>query len=102
MVHATNILQIAANEIFRCNNEDSATPCADSRVMDHMIPHYSAFLSYHPSTDTNDVVYLGDDTHARIAGHGTSVIKLNGQLVLLRNAMHVPTMKQPPCSFTRH
>ena len=52
--------------------------------------------------DPNDVVYLGDDTRSCIAGSDTTVITLNGQIVLLRNAMHMPTMKQPLYSLTRH
>ena len=102
MHHASNVFQIAAEEIFRRSLAEVDTACADSGATDHMIPDYSAFISYRPSLDSDDNVILGDDTTARIAGRGTAVISLNGKRILLRNALHVPTMKNPLYSLTHH
>ena len=66
---------------------------ADIGATDHMPPEQSAFISYHPVTNIN--VHMGSKTLAPVLGKGTTVISLNGKLVLVHNILHVSTRFTP-------
>ena len=73
---------------------------ADTGATDHMCPEQSAFISYHPVTNAN--VCMGSKTLAPVLHKGTAVISLNGKLVLVCNAIHVPTLCTPLYSLNKH
>eukprot|EP00804_Cyclotella_cryptica_P026709 CCRYP_007942-RA/>CCRYP_007942-RA protein AED:0.35 eAED:0.34 QI:0/0/0/0.66/0.5/0.33/3/0/1904 len=73
---------------------------ADSGATDNMFPDYSAFLNYH--RQTNQFVTLGDNTKLPILGVGSAKVKLNGKVVLLRNCLHVPHLRNPLYSLRQH
>jgi len=64
--------------------------CADSGVTKHMIPDYSAFVSYHKCT--NQVVKLADESVVPILGYDTAKFSLNGKIILVHDALHVPAL----------
>ena len=78
-------------EFFRWSIAEIETACADSGATDHMIPDYSAFISYRPSLDCDDVVVMGDDMTARIEGRGTAIISIIGNLFsFVMPSMYLP------------
>ena len=80
--------------------DDGDEACADSGATHYMFPDYAAFLSYRRCSDrTCD---LGDDTSVPILGVGTAAVRLNGKAILLRNALHVPALRNPLYSLRRH
>ena len=76
--------------------------CVDSGSTEHMFLDYSSFLSYCPSTYPNDYALLGDESCSNIAGHGTAVFTMNGCYILVRNALHVPSLWAPLYSTQSH
>lgn len=66
-----------------------------------MFPDYSAFISYRKCAP-NRVCDLGDDTSVPIVGEGTAVVRLNGKVILVRNALHIPALRQVLYSVRRH
>ena len=60
-----------------------------------MLPDYTSFLSYRPSTDPNNYSLLGDKYPSNVYFHGTAVFMMNGRLVLVRNTIHVPSLWVP-------
>ncbi len=66
---------------------------ADSSTIDHMIPDKSAFISY--KMVTNLQVGMGNNLYLLVLGHGTVIISLNGQRILLQNVLHVPGFVVP-------
>eukprot|EP00804_Cyclotella_cryptica_P030371 CCRYP_011900-RA/>CCRYP_011900-RA protein AED:0.20 eAED:-0.11 QI:0/0/0/1/1/1/3/0/1923 len=78
----------------------STQAIADSGATDNMFPDYSAFLSYH--RQSNRFVTLGDNTKLPILGIGSAKVKLNGKVVLLRNCLHVPHLRNPLYSLRQH
>eukprot|EP00956_Cyclotella_meneghiniana_P012602 scaffold17913_cov36-Cyclotella_meneghiniana.AAC.1 len=81
-------------------SQDEATCCADSGATKHMFPDYRTFLSYHKCT--NKTVLLGDSTELPILGYGTAKFSLNGHVILVRNALHVPGLTDPLYSLRQH
>ena len=63
---------------------------ADMGATDHMIPHQSSFVSYHRVT--NLWVRMANAGYAPVLGRGTAVISLNDKRVLVREALHVPSL----------
>ena len=45
---------------------------------------------------------MGNKTLAPVLGTGTAVISLNGKKVLVRNVLHVPTLRTPLYSLRKH
>eukprot|EP00804_Cyclotella_cryptica_P016077 CCRYP_004202-RA/>CCRYP_004202-RA protein AED:0.18 eAED:-0.12 QI:0/0/0/1/0.5/0.33/3/0/1917 len=78
----------------------STQAIADSGATDNMFPDYSAFLSYH--RQSNRFVTLGDNTKLPILGIGSAKVKLNGKVILLRNCLHVPHLRNPLYSLRQH
>eukprot|EP00956_Cyclotella_meneghiniana_P031975 scaffold85846_cov40-Cyclotella_meneghiniana.AAC.3 len=72
---------------------DEAVCCADSGATRHMFPDYKTFLSYHKCD--NKYVELGDSTRLPILGYGTAKFSLNGHIILVRDALHVPGLTDP-------
>eukprot|EP00956_Cyclotella_meneghiniana_P032302 scaffold88129_cov23-Cyclotella_meneghiniana.AAC.1 len=79
---------------------DEAYCCADSGATRHMFPDYKTFVSYHPCH--NKTVLLGDSTELPILGYGTAKFSLNGHVILVRNALHVPGLTDPLYSLRQH
>eukprot|EP00956_Cyclotella_meneghiniana_P023356 scaffold45380_cov85-Cyclotella_meneghiniana.AAC.5 len=79
---------------------DETYCCADSGATRHMFPDYNAFVSYHPCH--NKTVELGDSTELPILGYGTAKFSINGHVILVRNALHVPGLTDPLYSLRQH
>ena len=75
---------------------------ADTGATDHMCPERSAFISYHPVPRNTLNVRMGNKTLAPVLGKGAAIISLNGKLVLVRNVIHVSTLRTPLYSLHKH
>ncbi|EJK66286.1 hypothetical protein THAOC_12800 [Thalassiosira oceanica] len=73
---------------------------ADSGATDHMFPDRSAFISYQPESSLR--VKMGNNTYIPVRGRGSAVIELNGRLILVRDALHVPDLRLPLYSLRAH
>ncbi|KAL7459292.1 hypothetical protein ACHAWC_010958 [Mediolabrus comicus] len=80
---------------------DDDLACADSGATDFMFPDRKAFLSYHPCSPGR-VCDLAGDQSVPIVGVGSAVIRLNGKVILVRNALHIPALRNPLYSLRRH
>ena len=74
---------------------------ADTGATHTMIPWYDAFVSYHKAV-SGEYVLLAGNQQAPILGRGTAVFYLNGQLVKIRNVLHVPSLRIPLYSLRAH
>jgi hypothetical protein len=74
--------------------------CADSGATEHMLPDYSAFVSYKKCH--NESVTLGDETQLPIMGRGKAVFMINGKTIQVRDALHVPGLRAPLYSLRKH
>eukprot|EP00956_Cyclotella_meneghiniana_P017367 scaffold28205_cov85-Cyclotella_meneghiniana.AAC.4 len=93
--HELNTIRVAIR------SEDEAACCADSGATKHMFPDYNTFVSsYHKCS--NKFVQLGDSTELPIHGYGTAKFSLNGHVILVRNALHVPDLTDPLYSLRQH
>eukprot|EP00804_Cyclotella_cryptica_P002397 CCRYP_004097-RA/>CCRYP_004097-RA protein AED:0.56 eAED:0.30 QI:0/-1/0/1/-1/1/1/0/629 len=81
-------------------HEDEAICCADSGATRHMFPDYNTFISYHKCK--NKTVKLGDSTELPIMGYGSAKFTLNGHVILVRHALHVPGLTNPLYSLRQH
>jgi hypothetical protein len=68
--------------------------------MDHMFPDKSAFISY--KLVTNLQVQMLNNSFLPVLGRGSAVISLNGQQILVWNALHVPGLAVPLYSLCAH
>ncbi len=66
---------------------------ADTRATGHVIPDKSTFKSYCPCSGQH--VCMGNNLFAPILGLGTAIISLNGNKILIRDCLHVPTLQNP-------
>jgi hypothetical protein len=73
---------------------------ADSGATNHMFPDKSAFISY--KLVSNLQVCMGNNSFLPVLGRGTAIISLNGQRVLVRNALHVLGLVVPLYSLRVH
>ena len=73
---------------------------ADSGATDHMFPDKSAFISYKSTSHLK--VRMGNNSHLPVLARGSAIISLNGQRVLVRNALHVPGLAMPLYSLRAH
>ena len=73
---------------------------ADTGATDHMVPDKSAFISY--TRVTNLRVCMGNKSYAPVLGKGTTIISLNGHSVLIRDVLHVPSLRNPLYSLRAH
>jgi hypothetical protein len=87
------------SKVSSCNTSHQEC-CADSGATEHMLNDYDAFVSYHPCR--NEYVTLGDDTKLKIYGRGSARFMLNGRVIQVRNALHVPDLRAPLYSLRRH
>ena len=65
-----------------------------------MLPDKSAFISYRPGTHRH--VRMGNNSFAPILGSGLAVISVNGRLILHRDCLHVPALRNPLYSLRAH
>ena len=79
---------------------NSSLLVADTGATDHMLPHKSAFISYKPTTGRR--VRMGNNSFAPILGTGSAIISINGKLVLIRDCLHVPALRNPLYSLRAH
>ncbi len=73
---------------------------ADSGATDHMFPDKSAFISY--KLVSNLQVWMGNNSFLPVLSCGLAIILLNGQRVLVRSALHVPSLVVPLYSLRGH
>jgi hypothetical protein len=73
---------------------------ADTGATNHMLPEKAAFISY--KLVSNLQVRMGNNSFLPVLGPGTAVISLNGQHVLIRNALQVPGLVMPLYSLQAH
>jgi hypothetical protein len=73
---------------------------ANSGATNHMFPDKSAFISYR--LVTNLQVQMGNNSFLPVLGRGLAIISLNGQRILVRNALHVPGLVVPLYSLHAH
>ncbi len=73
---------------------------ADTGVTNHMLPKKATFISY--KSVSNLQVCMGKNSFHPVLGPGTADISLNGQQVLIRNALHVPGLMMPLYSLQTH
>ncbi len=73
---------------------------ADSGATDHIFPNKSAFISY--KLMVNLQVRMGNNSYLPVLGQGSAVISLNGQCILVRNALHVLGLVVPLYSLCAH
>ena len=86
---------------YRRNTTDGEC-CVKSGATEQMLPDYFSFLSYRPYMDPNNYALLRDEYRSNIAGRGTAVFTMNGHYVLVRNALHAPSLWVPLYSAQRH
>jgi hypothetical protein len=67
--------------------------CGYWSYTEHMIPDYKAFTSY--QSCKNEFATLGDTTQLPIMGRGKARFMLNGKVIEVRNALHVPDLRAP-------
>ena len=97
---AVNALTRSPNCVFAPDYNDwSEECCADSDATHMMLPDYMAFNSYRKHS--HRTVKLGDKSTLRIAGEGTATFSLNGKVITVRNALHVPDIRQPLYSLRK-
>jgi hypothetical protein len=72
----------------------------DTGVTDHMFPNKLAFISY--KSIPNLQVWMGNNSFLPVLGRSTAIISLNGQRVLISNALHVPGLAIPLYSLHAH
>jgi hypothetical protein len=73
---------------------------ADTGATNHMIPHKSAFILYKPAT--GHCVRMGNNLFAPILGTGSAITSINRKLILIRDCLHVPTLRNPLYSLRTH
>jgi hypothetical protein len=73
---------------------------ADSDATVHMFPDKSAFISYKLVADLQ--VRMGNNSFLPVLGHGSAIISLNWQRILVRHALHVLGLVVPLYSLRAH
>jgi hypothetical protein len=73
---------------------------ADTGATNHMLPEKAIFISY--KLVSNLQVRMSNYSFLHVLGHGTAVISLDSQRVLIRNALHVPGLVMPLYSLRGH
>jgi hypothetical protein len=73
---------------------------ANSGATDHMLPDKSTFISY--NLVTNLQARMGNNSYLPVLGQGSAIISLNGQCILVRNALHVLGLVVPLYSLRPH
>lgn len=81
-------------------SDEESECCADSGATHHMLNDYNTFVSYYPCK--HRVVTLGNESTLPVMGTGTTKFFLNGKVILVRNALHVPGLRAPLYSLRRH
>ncbi len=73
---------------------------ADTDASEHMFPDKSAFISYHRVS--NVWVRMRNDSYAPALGQGSVTICLNRYNILVRDVLHVPSLRSPLYSLRVH
>ncbi len=92
------ILQVSQSLIGIKSSKHFAV--ADTGATDHMLPDKLAFISY--KAVFNLQVWMGNNAFIPVLGRGSTIVFLNGQRVLVRNALHVPSLVVPLYSLHAH
>jgi hypothetical protein len=66
---------------------------ANTGATDHMLPDKLAFISY--KAIFNLQVWMGNNSFILVPGRRSAVVSINGQRVLVHNALHVPSLVVP-------
>ncbi len=66
---------------------------ANTGATNHMLPQKAALISY--KLVSNIQVHMGNNSFLPVLGCGTAVISINGQSVLILNALHAPGLMMP-------
>jgi hypothetical protein len=81
-------------------NSSCRLAVAGSGATDHMLPDKLAFISYKSTSHLK--VQMGNNSSLPVLGRGSAIISLNGQRILVRNALHVPGLAMPLYSLRAH
>ena len=73
---------------------------ANTGATNHMLPDKAALISYYPVSGC--CFQMGNNSFASIAGHGLTIISLNGKKILIHDCLHVPDLRNPLCSLRAH
>jgi hypothetical protein len=79
---------------------DCCYTVVDLGATDHMFPDKLAFSSY--KLVSNLQVRMGNNSFLPVLGCGLAIISLNGQRILVWNALHVPGLVIPLYSLWAH
>ena len=79
---------------------DDDEACADSGATHVMLHELIDFLSIRKCH--HRYVTLGDESVAPVLGQGTTVFSLNGNTILVWNALYVPALRAPLYSLRKH
>jgi hypothetical protein len=103
----TIILPKHLQAIIAQMTKDSISPClgcrfsvADTGATDHMFPDKLTFISY--KSIPNLQVWMGNNSFLPVLRRSTTIISLNGQRVLVCNALHVPGLTDLFYSLCAH
>ncbi len=72
----------------------------DTGATSHMIPHKLAFISYKPITGHR--VRMRNNLFVPILGTSSAIISINGKLILIRDCLHSPALRNPLYSLRGH
>jgi hypothetical protein len=97
--HLHRLIQQVLQSLIGLSLSERST-VADTGATDHMLPDKAAFISY--KAISNLQVRMGNSSFIPVLGCGMAVISLNGQHVLIRNALHVPGLLVPLYSLRAH
>ena len=73
---------------------------ADSGCTNHAIPEIEASVDYKRIYSL--YMRMGSNHKIPVLGRGTAVIRLNGKLIVVQNALHVPDLRGPLYSLRAH
>ena len=98
--HLASIIQRMSTSSILPPSGVSRFTVTNSGATDHMFPDKSAFISYKLVTHLQ--VQMGNNSFLPVLGRGSAIISLNGQRILVRNALHVPGLVVPLYSLRAH
>lgn len=74
----------------------------DSGATAHMLKYLLYFVGGDYRRCKNSFVILGDSKQVPVLGYGTARIKIDGRVIILQNALHIPELESNLLSATRH
>ncbi len=73
---------------------------ADSGAIDTMLPNKLSFISLKKVFELN--VWMGNNSYIPVLGQGSTIVTLNSECILIRNALHSPGLTVPLFSLHAH